>query len=121
MVYILTANKYLRYKNGRSRILYIGTTKRGAGRPAASAVNKASEVFYKLHGVRTIDVHIATCGKRNKVQTWKELESSLLDTFRTKYFELPHYNKVRPRAKDGLFPANALVSLINQFDRVAQQ
>jgi hypothetical protein len=60
-------------------------------------------VFYKLHGVRTIDVHIATCGKRNKVQTWKELESSLLDTFRTKYLELPHYNKVRPRAKDGLF------------------
>lgn len=51
MVYILVANKYLPYENGRSRILYIGTTKKGAGRPAASAVNKASEVFYKLHGV----------------------------------------------------------------------
>ena len=51
MVYILAANKYLKYNNGRSRIIYIGTTKKGAHRPAASAVNKASEVFYKLHGV----------------------------------------------------------------------
>jgi hypothetical protein len=117
MVYILAANKYIPYKNGRSQILYIGTTKKGAGRPAASAVGKASEVFYKLHGVKTIDVHIATCAKRNKVQTWKELESALLDAFRKRYFELPHYNKVRPKAKDGLFPANALVKLINQFDR----
>jgi hypothetical protein len=55
MVYILAANKSFRYKNGRSRVLYIGTTKKGGNRPAASAVNKASEVFYKLRGVKTID------------------------------------------------------------------
>jgi len=55
-------------------------------------VNKASDVYYKFHGGKTIDVHIATCAKRNKVQTWKELESALLDVFRKRYFELPHYN-----------------------------
>src|SRR6266852_5206668 len=103
MVYILAANKYLKYKNGRSRILYIGTTKKGAGRPAASAVNKASEVFYKLHGVKTIEVHIATCSPRGKHSTWKRLESSLLDAFRKRYFELPRYNKVRPKSVEGLF------------------
>src|SRR6266852_9727613 len=103
MVYILAANKYLKYKNGRSRILYIGTTKKGAGRPAASAVNKASEAFYKLHGVKTIEVHVATCSPRRNLPTWKRLESALLNTFRNKYFELPRYNKVRPTATEGLF------------------
>ncbi|MBI3645742.1 MAG: hypothetical protein HY233_07250 [Acidobacteriales bacterium] len=116
MVYILAANKYLPYKNGRSKILYIGTTKKGAGRPAASAVNKASEVFYKLHGVKTIEVHVATCAKRKKVPTWKRLESALLDAFRKRYFELPHQNKVRPKVNDGLFGSNALQKLIARFE-----
>jgi hypothetical protein len=52
MVYILAANKDFKYQNGRSRIIYIGATKRGAGRPAASAVNKASQAFGKLHGAK---------------------------------------------------------------------
>jgi hypothetical protein len=116
MVYILAANKYLKYRNGRSRILYIGTTKKGYGRPAASAVNKASEVFYKLHGVKTIGVHVATCARRNNVPTWKRLESSLIDAFRKRYFELPKYNKVRPKADESLFGANPLQKIIVQFE-----
>jgi hypothetical protein len=128
MVYILAANKYLRYKYlpygdarrtktvGRSKILYIGTTKKGAGRPAASAVNKASEVFYHLHGVRTIDVHIVTCTTHSKKHTWKRLEAALLDAFRTRYFQLPKYNKVRPKPVDGIFVPNALQKIIASFD-----
>jgi len=116
MVYILAANKSFRYKNGRSRVLYIGTTKKGGNRPAASAVNKASEVFYKLRGVKTIDVHIVTCAPRRAMQTWKRLESALLDTFRNRYFQLPRYNKVRPAPRQGLFSTNALEKIINQFD-----
>jgi hypothetical protein len=116
MVYILAANKYLPYKDGRSRILYIGTTKKGAGRPAASAVNKASEVFYKLHGVKTIEVHIVTCARRRNVQTWKELESALLDAFRKRYFQLPEYNKVRPKADEELFGSKALQKIIARFE-----
>lgn len=115
MVYILAANKYLPYDNGRSRIIYIGTTKKGAGRPAASAVNKASEVFYKLYGVKTIDVHIVTCAGGNKMRSWKELESSLLDAFRNRYFELPHKNKVRPTVTKGLFSEKALAKIIGEF------
>jgi hypothetical protein len=115
MVYILAANKFHRYENGRSRILYIGTTKKGGNRPAASAVNKASEVFYKLRGVKTIDVHIVTCDPRKAMQTWKQLESALLDAFRNKYFEFPKYNKVRPTAREGLFNTDALDEIICGF------
>jgi hypothetical protein len=116
MVYILAANKDFKCRNGRSRIIYIGITKRGAGRPATSAVNKASQAFGKLHGVKTIEVHLATCRPRRNLQTWKHLESALLDTFWNRYFELPRYNKIRPKLKDGLFPDNALAKLIRQFD-----
>jgi hypothetical protein len=114
MVYILAANKYHKYKNGQSRILYIGTTKKGADRPAASAVNKASEAF-KVRGVRTIDVHIVTCSPRKALQTWRRLESALLNVFRNKYFELPKYNKVRPTAVEGLFSPKVLDKIISKF------
>jgi hypothetical protein len=119
MVYILAlaANKFCRYQNGRSRIVYIGTTKKGASRPAASTVNKASQAFGKLRGVKTIEVHIATCRPRRNLKTWKYLESSLLDTFWNSYHQLPRYNKVRPTPRKGLFRYNALSKLISKFDR----
>jgi hypothetical protein len=116
MVYILAANKSHKYRNGRSRILYIGTTKKGADRPAASAVNKASEAFYKLRGVKTIDVHIVTCAPRRAMQTWKRLESALLNVFRNRYFQLPKYNKVRPTVREGLFGTRVLDDIISKFD-----
>lgn len=123
MVYILSANKYFPYKDGRQRtvgwssILYIGTTKRGAGRPAASAVNKASDVFYNLHGVKTIDVFIVTCAAHNKKHTWKRLEAALLDAFWKRYFQLPKYNKVRPKHVEGLFASRPVTKLIAEFGK----
>lgn len=116
MVYILAADKPHKYRNGRSQILYIGTTKKGAGRPAASAVNKASEAFYKLRGVKTIHVHIVTCAPRKAMQTWRRLESALLDVFRNRYFQLPRYNMVRPSTTEGLFSTKALAKIIDKFD-----
>ena len=116
MVYILAANKPHKYGNGRSQILYIGTTKKGAGRPAASAVNKASAAFYNLRGVKTINVHLVTCSPRKAMQTWRRLESALLDAFRSRYFQLPRYNKVRPTTKEGLFSTKALAKIIDRFD-----
>jgi hypothetical protein len=117
MVYILAANKFHKYKSGfRSRIVYIGTTGKGAIRPAASAVNKANQAFGKLHGVKTIEAHITTCSGRKALKTWKLLESALIDTFWKRYFELPRYNKARPKHKDGLFRSKALESLIQRFE-----
>lgn len=117
MVYILVANKYFKYQNGRSRIIYIGTTKKGASRPATSAVGKASQAFAELHGVKTIEVHIATCRPRKAMKTWRYLEAALIDTFWNRYFGLPKYNKNRPRPKGGLFRYKALAKIIAQFDR----
>jgi hypothetical protein len=114
MVYLLLANKAYKYKNGRSRIVYIGTTAQGAGRPATSAVDKASEAFANLHGVKTIEVHIVTCSRRKATQSWKELESALLYTFRNLYFELPTYNKQRGR-ESKFFKRSALEKSILQF------
>jgi hypothetical protein len=83
MVYLLVADKHFRYNSGRrSRIIYIGTTAKGASRPASSAVSKASDAFKELTGVRQIDTHIVTCRGRKRIRTWEHLESALLATFR---------------------------------------
>lgn len=121
MVYILALaeKKFWKYQNGRSRIIYIGTTKTGAGRPAASAVNKASQAFGTLHGVRTLEVHIATCRPRRHLETWRHLEASLLDAFFNRYHQLPKYNKVRPKTKKGLFGYNGLAKITDKFDHAA--
>jgi len=118
MVYILAADRAQSYKNGRSFVVYIGTTGKGAKRPAASAVDKASQAFGVLHGVKTIRVHTVTCNSRKAMKTWLHLESALLSTFRNLYFELPTYNRkggLRKHAQDRLFRRSALEKLILRF------
>jgi hypothetical protein len=121
MVYILVADRAFKYSNGnrRSRIIYIGTTGKGARRPATSAVDKASEAFSELRGVRKIEVHIATCGGRQAVKTWRHLESSLLAVFRDRYWDLPKYNKkkgsVRYVEDVDMFRPKALQEILRRF------
>lgn len=120
LVYILVANKSYKYASGRrSRIIYIGTTGKGAQRPATSAVEKATQAFSELRGVKKIEVHIATCRGQRAVKTWQHLESALLATFRGLHFKLPPYNKkkgsVRHMEDIKLFRGQALQKLILQF------
>jgi hypothetical protein len=118
MVYILlSGNKYYKYRSGRrSNIIYIGTTGKGAGRPAASAVNKASQVFYKLHGVKTIEVYVVTSAGRKAMPTWKYLEAGLIRAFEDIHYELPKFNKKRPAfVEDKAFKQRALEKLIREF------
>jgi hypothetical protein len=120
MVYILVANKSYKYPSGRrSRIVYIGTTGKGARRPATSAVDKASEAFAELRGVTKIEAHIATCAARKRVKTWERLEDALLAAFHALYFELPPYNKkkgaVRFVEDVTLFREKALRKLLLEF------
>ena len=119
MVYILTAKKPQKYKNGRSRIIYIGTTGKGTQRPATSAVDKASEAFGELRGVREIEVYIVTSGTRQAVRTWEHLESSLLAIFLGRYLELPTYNKKRESIRYAedvtLFKRKTLEKIILRF------
>jgi hypothetical protein len=98
LVYIVVANKPVKYSFGRSKIVYIGTTKVGAGRIASSAAHLAPKVFdvrseTHLYGIRGLDFHVITCQKRQKVKTWLKLERGLLVTFLHEFGEVPLCNK----------------------------
>ena len=82
MVYILRADKPQKYEKGRSRIVYIGETKKGTKRPAASAASKSVKAFGELRGVGRIDVHPITFRGRQNVRIWEVLERDLLATFK---------------------------------------
>jgi hypothetical protein len=45
LVYLITTAKPVRCRIGSSRVVYIGTTKRGVGRIAGSAAKRASEIM----------------------------------------------------------------------------
>jgi len=92
IVYLLVGKKPFRYKSGRSRIAYIGTSKRGAKRIAGSAAYKAEEVFSKW-GSKEMEVYIASCEARPGLPTWEYLERALLAEFSNYYKQLPFCNK----------------------------
>lgn len=91
LVYLILVKKPLKYEWGRSRIVYIGTTKKGVGRIAQSAAARA-EAILGLHGVREFTVRIVTCPPRPNVKTWVKLERALLFIFRQRYGALPKCN-----------------------------
>ena len=91
LVYVIQANKKLRYKKGTSRVAYIGTTKKGIDRIASSVAGKADNLL-KDHGIRELDVRVVTCRPRQKVKTWMKLERALLLCFKQKHGEVPRLN-----------------------------
>ncbi|CAM4256886.1 GIY-YIG nuclease family protein [Myxococcus xanthus] len=91
LVYIITANQKLKYKLGRSRIAYIGTTKNGIDRVAQSAADWTDDVLGQ-RGVDSFDVRIVTCRPRQKVKTWVKLERAFLLVFREQYGQVPKCN-----------------------------
>ncbi len=93
MVYILWADRPIRYEKGTSRIVYIGETKRGTRRPAGSAASKAMKTFGIVRGIRKIDVHPLTFQGKQNVKMWEMLERDLLSTFKDVFGEIPFYNQ----------------------------
>ena len=98
LVYILVAERTLKYPWGRSRIAYIGTTKKGMARIAQSVAARAEDVL-GLYGVRRFHVRILTCAPRPNVKTWVKLERALLLVFRQKYGALPQCNTIGKRIR----------------------
>lgn len=88
LVYVACANKLFRYERGRSRIVYIGTTKNGIDRIAASAARTAKR-FLNHHGVKSLECFVVTCRRRPGVCTWKKLERSLLLAFKDVFGQVP--------------------------------
>jgi len=78
LVYILATNKPVKYPRGKSRIVYIGTTKRGARRAASSIAYRAEDALER-RGLRTVDTHLLTYrGGRGKHNLWVKLERAVL-------------------------------------------
>ena len=120
VVYLLTAAKPLRYTGGRSRIVYIGTTKRGAGRIAGSAAKHAEEIMSE-RGLKEVIVFVASCASRPGLPTWEWLEDALLALFRAEYEELPMCNDQGKKLKwnrklDRMFKRKAIEQVLKHFD-----
>ncbi len=92
-VYILVANKSIYYKwKRKSRIVYIGTTKKGASRIGQSVVIRGEPALGQ-HGINQIHAYVAKCRPRKRVEIWKKLESAFLQAFKRHYGSVPLYNK----------------------------
>jgi hypothetical protein len=90
-VYVLVADRRLKYARGRSRIAYIGTTRAGSSRVAQSVAARAEQIL-GIHGVRSFDAHIVSCAPRQRVKMWLKLEQSLLIAFRERFGSVPRCN-----------------------------
>ena len=91
LVYVLIADKKLGYKSGRSRVAYIGTTKKGLARVAQSAATKADDILGN-RGILKLHARIVTCRPRQSVKMWLKLERALLLCFREEFGEVPQWN-----------------------------
>lgn len=98
LVYLALTNRPFRYLYGRSRIAYIGTTKRGARRIAASAATKADQML-ALRGVKELRFYVVSCRSRQGVKSWHRLERALLLTFREMHGGIPRCNRQGKRMK----------------------
>jgi hypothetical protein len=120
IVYLLVGKKPFRYRSGRSRIAYIGTSKRGARRIANSAAYRAEEVFSK-RGSKQMEVFIASCSSRPGLRSWEYLERALLANFLAWYQSLPLCNKQGEKFKfdeklQGMFSFKTLYRILTRFD-----
>lgn len=99
LVYVLVQDKKHKYRKGRSRVVYIGTTKNGWGRVAQSAAAKADAILGG-RGVRKFTARVVTCRSRQRVKTWLKLERALLIAFKAVYGEVPALNTQGRRIKE---------------------
>jgi len=84
-------NKKIKYPTGRSRIAYIGTTKKGIERISQSVAARADNVL-GIHGVDEFKARVVTCKPRQNVKTWQKLERALLLMFKECYGQVPKLN-----------------------------
>jgi hypothetical protein len=124
-IYLLLGPKPTRYPRGRSRIWYIGRTKRGADRIAASAANKASEIL-QARGVRRMDVHAVSCTRKKGMKGWEHLERAFIALFKERYGRIPTCNRTGSsfRFSDKLhhlFARRAIERVLESFETSPQR
>jgi len=96
LVYIMCAYKKIRYPSGKSKIVYIGTTKNGANRIAGSAAYRGRFLLdrYRLSHFK---VHTVACKGVKGAGTWRKLEAALILNFFEIFGKVPLANKNRPK------------------------
>jgi hypothetical protein len=121
LVYIVAANKPITYPRGRSRIVHIGTTKRGVRRIASSVAHRAEELFSRP-GVRTADTHLLTYARRVGPQkVWLKLQRAMLFMFQSECGNIPILNRIGrhiwPGPEFDYFSRRSLLKRIREFER----
>ena len=115
LVYVGCANKRIRYKWARSRVVYIGRTEVGAGRVAVSVTSKAKELLGE-HGLKVLEFFPIMPEGRQRIKSWNQLESDLLLEFRRTFGELPRCNKrLEGKSLSGLFSQVRLRRIIERY------
>ena len=120
LVYLLTAAKPVKYRGGRSKVVYIGTTKKGVRRIAGSAAWRAEEIM-STRGLKEVNVFIVSCSSCPGLPTWRRLEDALLAAFRAEYEQLPMCNGQGKKLKwnselDRRFKRRAIEKVLDHFD-----
>jgi hypothetical protein len=115
---VARANKKIKYPWGRSRIAYIGTTKKGARRIASSAVWKGADLLFE-YGIRHLELVVVLSTRRQGIETWRKLERALIIRFREMYGAIPKGNnqgqKMRWDDERDYFALNRLDKIIEQL------
>jgi hypothetical protein len=118
-VYVARANKKLKYQLRKSSIAYIGTTKNGGNRIAASAAKQANDLL-GTHGIKQLTFFVVTCRAQRNVESWKFLERALIIRFRELFGQVPVGNKQfknAPRGQEfGYFSDSSLDKVLKQYE-----
>lgn len=97
LVYILCSNRPVKYKTGRSKIVYIGMSRKGISRLAESASEKIEEGFDLLWGLKRLDGYVVWPQNRagrpiGGKSPQNSLESDFLKVFIDIHGERPKLN-----------------------------
>lgn len=98
VIYLIRADKAVLYKarKKKSRIIYIGTTKRGELRIGESAIDKAIKAFERKKGdpptPKELEVFVWYTTGLQKKKMWEIFEAAALLAFSQRYGDLPKYN-----------------------------
>jgi len=111
LVYLLAASKPQKYPDGKSGIMYIGSTQNGVARVASSAARQARWILTG-YGIRKFTARVVTCPGRPGLKMWRVLERDLLLTFKHRFGRLPWLNKQKPKFLSGLFRAEKLERIL---------
>lgn len=120
IVYLLVAGRPTKYRDGKSRIVYIGMTSKGTSRIASSMAHRAEEIL-ETRGFRKMDIHVVSCEARSGLKSWHYLEKALLAEFRSYYQDLPRCNKQGKKLRwnqklDKMFRRKAIANILMHFN-----